>query len=609
MQRFEARPLVERSEPRGSQPPASEPRLARLPVHDGQRRPRVLVIEDTPDVRRAVRRSLRSSGMDVDEAASGEEGMARVGTVLPDLVLTDVNMPGMDGFEVLEALRREPRTATIPVVLMTARDDRASVRRGMVLGADDYLTKPFTAQEIRETVHARLEHHSRLHRAFAQRLQKTQAALFQATHHDPETGLPNRTAFRSHLEAAELGPSPLAVMVLELDRFDRLQSAFHPMRPDLVEAVIREIAMRLERVVADEGQVFRLGPARFAVLYAGARDALGAEAIADCLLGEVRQPIGSDDLELRVTASAGVCMWSKDGDESPFAVAGHAEAAAFHARESGGNHADLYDPKQHDHAYNRLVLESSMHRALERQQFELFYQPQVTASSGQLVGVEALIRWRHPDLGMVSPFHFIPIAEETGLIVEIGRWVLEEACAQAVRWAPELPSLHVSVNLSALQLRQDTLVSTIQQILDESGLAPERLKLELTESMMVQAGEQAARALRHLRDHGVQISIDDFGTGYSSLMNLRSFPVGEVKIDRSFVRHVPEDRDNCSIVSAVIEMAHQLGLHVIAEGVEEDPQLEFLRQKGCDVIQGYYYSKPLPAAEFLAWARRFADAA
>ncbi len=566
-------------------------------------RPRVLVIDDTAEVRRSIARTLSRYGMDVDTAASGEEGLARMCEVPPDLVLCDVNMPGLDGFGVLEAIRRDPALGTTPVVLITARDDRASVRRGMVSGADDYLTKPFTAQELEETVRARIEHHGRLNAKYATQLQQTADALWQAQHHDLETGLPNRVAFRSHLEAAEIGPSPLAIMVLDLDRFDRLRSAIHLEQPDIADTVIRDVAMRLRHVTGSDGEVFRLGPSRFGVLYAGARDAIGAEAIADCLLGEVRRPIGNGALELRVTASVGVAMWESGSEVSPFTVAGHAESAAVHARESGGNHQCIYDAKAHDGEYNRLVLESSMHRALERQQFELHYQPQVGATDGSLRGVESLIRWRHPELGMISPFHFIPIAEETGLIVEIGRWVLETSCRQAAAWTPELPELKVSVNLSAAQLVESHLVDTVQAVLLRTGLAPARLKLELTETMMVQAGETAARNLYALRELGVGLSIDDFGTGYSSLKNLRAFPVGEVKIDRSFVRHVPEDRDNCSIVSSVIEMAHKLGLRVIAEGVEDEHQLAFLRQKGCDDIQGYYFAKPMPADELIPWVR------
>ncbi|MGE0790704.1 MAG: putative bifunctional diguanylate cyclase/phosphodiesterase [Sandaracinaceae bacterium] len=564
----------------------------------------MLVIEDTEEVRRAVRRSLVRLGMDIELATDGEEGLRRILSSPPSLVLCDVNMPGLDGFSVLDAIRSDPRTATVPVVLMTARDDRASMRRGMTAGADDYLTKPFTAAELCETVQARLQYHQRLNAKYATELQRTEDALWQAQHHDSDTGLPNRTAFRSHLEAAEIGPSPLAIMVVELDRFDRLKGLLQSHSSDLVDVVVRQVAQRLRHVTGADGQVFRLGSSRFAVLYAGARDALGAEAIADCLLGEVRRSIGTGGLDLRVTASIGLAMWDAAGAENPFAVAAHAEAAAVDARETGGNHATIYDPKVHDGAYNRLVLESSMHRALERREFELHYQPQVSADEGLLRGVESLIRWRHPELGMVAPFHFIPIAEETGLIVEIGRWVLEESCAQAVRFGDVLPGIKVSVNLSALQLREEGLVDMVQAVLSRTGLEPERLKLELTETMMVQAGERAERALRTLRSIGVGLSIDDFGTGYSSLKNLRSFPVGEVKIDRSFVRHVPEDRDNCSIVSSVIEMAHKLGLRVVAEGVEEESQLEFLRQKGCDDIQGYFYSKPVPAADLVEWALR-----
>lgn len=563
--------------------------------------PLILVIEDTEVMRRSVERSLAGQDMVVAVAATGEEGLALARKLRPALILTDVNMPGIDGFEVLEAIRADPILATTPVVLMTARDDRASIRRGMALGADDYLTKPFTTAEIRETVEARLAHHQRLHAAFSTRLKKAQAALWFAKHHDSESGLPNRTAFRSHLEAVELDPAPMVVMVVALDRFDRLHSAFHATRPEVLEAVIRDASMRIARVVGDEGLVFRIGSSRFAILYGAARDAAEAEGVADAVLSDLRLPMGGNELELRVTGSAGVAMWSAGGERA-VAAAAHAEAAAFHSGQSGGNHTELYDPTLHDRAFSRLVLESSMHRALEREQFELYYQPQVCARTGALRGVEALIRWHHPQLGMVSPFHFIPVAEETGLIVDIGRWVLRTACAEVASWADDLPGLRVAVNLSALQLKEERLSIEVMRIIEETGLPAEKLKLELTESMMIQAGDWAGASLRTLRDQGVGISIDDFGTGYSSLSNLRSFPIAELKIDRSFVRHLPDDREAASIVKAVIDMAHQLGLRVIAEGVEELEQLEFLRAEGCDDIQGYYYSKPIPASELRAWA-------
>lgn len=579
------------------------------PLLDRADAPRVLVVDDSPEVRRAVGRSLRRMGMVVELLRSGEEALTRMREAPPDLVLTDVNMPGMDGFEVLTAIRGDARTATLPVVLMTGRDDRSSMRRGMSLGADDYLTKPFTAEEVRETVRARLEHRARVSAVFAARLQRTQAALFAATHSDAETGLPNRTALREALKAAEEGPTPLSIVAIEIDRFERLSRALSPLRPERVEQLVQTVAERICRAVGDDGRVYRLGPSGFAVLHPGPADAEAAQALAEHLLAEIRQPIGGDGIELRVTASAGVAVWEAGGAEGPAACAGHAEVAAYNARESGGNHAAVYDGAVHARAYDRLALESSMHRAIERDQFELHYQPQVAAESGALIGVEALIRWRHPELGMVSPFHFIPIAEETGLIVPIGEWVMRTACAQVARWSKDLPGLRVAINLSALQLAQRDLVETVLSILESTGLAAAQLKVELTETMMVQAGPEAAERLRELREAGVGVSIDDFGTGYSSLANLRSFPVGEVKIDRSFVRHLPDDHDNSSIVAAVIEMAHQLGLRVIAEGAEEPTQVDFLRSHGCDGIQGYFFSKPLPPDELLPWARGQACAA
>ena len=572
-------------------------------------RPRVLVIEDTAEVRRAVVRSLKSLHVDVIAVATGEEGLREAQDELGlDLVITDVNLPGVDGFEVLSTLRADATTATTPVVLMTAQDDRASVRRGMGMGADDYLTKPFTAEEIRDTVRARLEMSSRLHRVFAQRLERTRAEYQAAIQEDPETGLPNRRAFQERLGKPKPGARG-AVTVVEIDNFDRLQSAFYPNRVDLLSRVVTDTAERIRATTIDGTTVYRIGVARFAVVAEGIETGEAARELIEKMAAALRAPIGDEEIELRVTASLGVALWPGHGDSLADAAT-HAETAAYHARQTGGNHGAVFEPELHDQAINRLVLESGLHRALERNQFELFYQPQVNAETNRLVGVEALIRWNHPELGMVSPFHFIPIAEETGLIADIGAWVIEDACRQAARWSPELPHLKVAVNLSAVQLQNGRgLVSIVDNALSRSGLEAELLKLELTESMMVQAGEQAAAALRCLRTSGVGISIDDFGTGYSSLQNLRSFPVTEVKIDRSFVRRVPQDRDHSSIVKAVIDMAHQLGLRVVAEGVEEPEQLEFLRAESCDQIQGYLYSKPLPAHEFLRWARGFAQAA
>lgn len=568
-------------------------------------RPRVLIIEDTPDVQRAVVRSLKGLNIDVMTANSGEEGLELLPRFLPDLVLTDVTMPGIDGYGVLETIRNTSRTAMLPVILMTARDDRSSMRRGMVMGANDYLTKPFTTEEIRECVSAQLEQRLRLSAAFTSRIEKTERELRMATHIDPDTNLPNALEYRDHL-ARQKKAARGVVIVLELDRFDRFRTSAGVADAPLSVQIIEVTAQRLRSLKKEQGlQVFRLGASRFAVVTPNVVDPSEADALSCRILKLLREPIdGPHGLELRVTASLGAAVWPQH-DSNPVMAAEKAESACNHSKHRGGNIVSLFDPGLHNQSYNRIVLESSMHRALERDQFELHYQPQVDAQTEKLVGMEALIRWHHPELGTVSPFHFIPIAEETGLIGPIGEWVLRTACHKAAEMREVIGPVSVSVNLSALQLRQTNLVDTVRSIVEDSGVTPKGLGLELTESLMVEAGDETAASLRTLRDLGVGVSLDDFGTGYSTLKLLSSFPVTEVKIDRSFVRNLPDDHNNCSIVEAVISMAHQLGLTIVAEGVEETRQLAFLRDRGCDIIQGYYFSRPLPADKFTEWWRNF----
>ena len=369
---------------------------------------RVMVIEDSPEVRRAVVRSLARYGLEIIEANSGEEGWNIIQQSPPDLVLTDVNMPGLDGFELLGRIRQNQDTATLPVVLMTARDDRASIRRGMTMGADDYLTKPFTAQEIRETVQARLARHNSINAAYESQLETTRAELTQAAMVNTDSGLPNRRAFRDRIRTST--NEAMVVLAIEVDQFDRLQSAFSS-NTGLIDRLTKETSQRLKSAAPEASELYHLSTSRFALLTPSTTE---AEKIAEQMLEELRKPILDGDLELRVTASMGTAIHQIDTG-SLETTAGHADTACSHARASGGNHVVSFDAKLHDQAYNRLVLESSMHRALDRDQFRLFYQPQVSASSGKVIGMEALIRWQHPELGMVSPFHFIPIAEVTGI--------------------------------------------------------------------------------------------------------------------------------------------------------------------------------------------------
>ncbi|MGF1469563.1 MAG: putative bifunctional diguanylate cyclase/phosphodiesterase [Sandaracinaceae bacterium] len=576
------------------------------------RRPRVLVIEDSADVLRAVVRCLGLLEVDVLGAETGEEGLELVREQPADLVLTDVNMPGMDGFEVLEAVRQDPRTATIPVVIMTAQDDRASVRRGMALGADDYLTKPFTGAEVRETVRARLDHHSRLNEVYTRRLERTREAYEAAIQRDADTKLPNQRAFEARLRRGAREASG-AVLMVDIDRFDRLQSALSPGQSDVLGLVVRATAERLARAASDATgravELFRLDTSRFAAVAEGVDGTEDALAVAEALVGAARPALSGGHLELRLSVTVGVAQWPGHGSGSALSrIASRASIAAAEGRQSGGNVVSLFDPNLHDQALSRVVLESSLHRALERDQLEVLYQPQVAATERRVRGMEALLRWRHPELGTISPFHFIPVAEETRLILEIGPWVLRAACRQAAAWSSALGRARVGVNISALQLEDGRLVDTVLGALDASGLAPQQLTLELTESLMVRATERAVRDLRSLVEHGIGLAIDDFGTGYSTLKTLHALPVTELKIDRSFIRQVHDDRSSASIVGAVIDMAHRLGLRTVAEGVEEEAQLAFLQERSCDEIQGDLISKPRPADGLVGWAEAYASA-
>jgi EAL domain-containing protein (putative c-di-GMP-specific phosphodiesterase class I) len=306
---------------------------------------------------------------------------------------------------------------------------------------------------------------------------------------------------------------------------------------------------------------------------------------------------------LFITASIGATLFPDDGDDMQ-ALLRNADTAMYRAKEKNGNAFQFYSREMSVRALERAELERALRRALERKEFELFYQPKVATGSGRIIGAEALIRWHHPDLGLVSPTRFIPMAEEIGLIVPIGDWVLHTACAQNKAWQDAgLEAISVSVNLSARQFREDDLVESVADVLNRMGLEAKHLELELTESIVMNSAELFINKLRALEDLGVQLSIDDFGTGYSSLSYLKRFPLHHLKIDQSFVRDIATDADDAAITSTVISLGHSLNLKVIAEGVETEEQVAFLREHHCDEMQGYYFSEPLPATKFAALLR------
>lgn len=422
--------------------------------------------------------------------------------------------------------------------------------------------------------------------------------LLHQESYDALTELPNRVlgadrVAQAVVRARREGRS-VGVVSLDVDNFKNINDSLGHGSGD---ALLLQLARRLVAAMREGDTVARLGGDEFLMVLADLATADDAERVLDKVRSVFERPFTVEDMNIYITPSIGVTVAPEDSEDVHILLR-NADAALHRAKELGRNTTQFFMPEMNERAVKRLELESQLRHALERGELSLHYQPQVISASGRVVGAEALLRWQNPTFGMVSPDRFIPLAEETGLIVPIGRWVLEMVCREAVAWP--LP-LRVSVNVSSRQFRDGTLVETVAATLEETGLAAERLELEVTESLLLEDMEGTARILERLQLLGVRIALDDFGTGYSSLSYLKRFPFGVLKIDRSFVNGISDDPDDAALCEAIIQMAHVLNLKVIAEGVETAEQLEYLAARGVDLVQGYYYSRPLPAAEFLAY--------
>ncbi|AGK50833.1 diguanylate cyclase domain protein [Burkholderia thailandensis MSMB121] len=678
----------------------------------------VLVVDDTPANLELAVSALEADGLEVLVAQSGEEAIRRAQLVVPDLVLLDVMMPGIDGFETCRRLKAIDHTRDAPVIFMTALSDVQDKVAGFAAGGIDYLTKPFQIVELAARVkthlalraaqqqlvlaNARLaSSEARYRRLFetasdgiilvdmaGSRITDVNASLvemlgFERDHfvgrpigsvppfeavpecaslcatlaasgeircehtslatatgtlldveflaslytvggarivqcnvrditerkqaearvrymalHDALTGLPNRALLQEHLAQAiaraRREGGRVAALMLDLDRFKHVNDSLgHHIGDRLLEAA----SMRLRGCLREGDTVARLGGDEFVIGLADVDGDQGAGEVATRVLTTLSRPFFVENHELHVGCSIGISRYPADGEDVQTLLRA-ADTAMYDAKANGRGIYRFFTPELNAAAQQRLALARDIRYAFDRGEFVLHYQPQVCTHSGAITGVEALLRWRHPEHGLISPLQFVPMLEELGLIVAVGQWVLRTACQQSVQWqSAGLPPVRMAVNLSAYQLQRGDIVRTVDEALRETGLAAEWLELELTETMALYNAQEAIRIMREFKQLGVSLSLDDFGTGWSSLSYLRQFPIDRIKIDRSFIRDVVTHPGASAVVQGIMTLANHLGLQCIAEGVETVQQFGFLQERACGEIQGFLVSPALPAHE------------
>jgi len=557
-------------------------------------RQRVLLIEDNPGDVRLIREMLSEGEeelFELDCVGRLSQGLEYLSTRSAGVVLLDLSLPDSYGFDTfLKVYAHSPK---VPIIVLTGHDDRTVALSAVKTGAQDYLVKGKLDREL-------------LLRSMQYSIERKryQEQLEYQANYDALTGLPNRNLLHDRLKQSVFAQRlvrSIGVVFLDIDHFKFVNDSLGHNTGD---KLLQKVAERLTEAVRDGDTVARLGGDEFILVL---NDQTGQEVIYRAMqriISKIAEPVEIDGEELLVTASAGISVYPQDGPDVETLLK-NADAAMYRAKEMGRNNFQFYTAEMNRQVSERLKMETSLRRALERNEFELYYQPRIHVANGALVGCEALLRWQHPDFGLTLPERFIGLAEETGLIVPIGEWVIKSACAQARAWQKKgAAPIAVSVNLSMRQFKQEALATAIDDALRHSGLDPRLLEMELTESLVMQDTDAAIRVLERLREIGVEVSVDDFGTGHSSLSYLTRLPISALKIDQSFVQDVKGtgSADEGIVAQAIISLAHNLKLKVVGEGVETGPQFDFLKKNACDEVQGYYFARPMPAVEFERFA-------
>ncbi len=578
----------------------------------------ILIVDDVPDNLIVLSTLLSHHGYKVRNVIKGSMAIRVAKSGFPDVILLDINMPEMDGYEVCKILKSDPDTEEIPVIFLTALDEVKNQVKAFQFGGVDYITKPFQIEEILARINNQIqlknareeikqinleleervkERTAQLEAEIIERKKAEEKLSFMALH-DPLTELPNRTGLMARLQQVfqRVKENPdyvFGLLFLDCDRFKVVNDSLGHLVGD---QLLKALAQRLQLCIKSNDIIARFGGDEFVIILDDIKNLENAISMTEHILNQLSLPFHLNDHEIFIGASIGIVLGSKDYQD-PSHLLRDADIAMYQAKASNKTNYKVFDREMRERAVQRLQLETDLRRAIERQELVVNYQPIINLKTGKIMGFEALVRWQHRERGLISPADFIPIAEETGLIVAIDRWVLQQACHQLRVWQTQIPQafpLSISSNLSVQQFTQTDLMQQIDRVLSETELDSQYLKLEITESALIENDRLAQTMLEQFKKRQVLVSIDDFGTGYSSLSYLHRFPVDTLKIDRSFICRMGElGDDGSSIVDAIVTLAHHLGMDVVAEGVETKDQLAHLRLIGCEAAQGYFFSKPL----------------
>ena len=552
----------------------------------------VLLVEDNLIDAQLIRRLLRrvtAAYYRITHVRTLNDAVLCAEELTPDVILADLNLPDSRGTQTVASLQTS--YPDIPLVIVSSWEDEAISLRSVKAGAQDYLVKGHIDG-------------ANLHRVirYAVERKRTELELVRLAHYDQLTSLPNRTLLRERVEhalsRAVRAGTGVATLVLDMDRFKEINDM---LGHDVGDRLLVEVAQRIRAAVRDQDTVARLGGDEFAVVLEGVSEAKEVLPVIERIVDSLADLSTLSGHDVTSSTSVGVAMYPDNGGNLSELLRA-ADLAMYQAKSSGRGRYQFFADEMQEEAQTRHALEWALRRAVERREFRLVYQPQLCLRTGAVIGVEALLRWMNPTRGLLSPYHFITGLEEFGLINEVGEWVLRTACRQVQRWhAMDLAPMRIGVNMSAQQFEDPMLIDKIRGALEETRLPPEFLELELTESSLMSDPGQAGALLREIREVGVRIAIDDFGTGYSSLTYLHDFPLNALKIDRNFVQSVEANDRGGPIADMIVGLGKNLGLDVIAEGVETQGQLEYLKEQGCDVAQGYLYAKPQTPVELTPW--------